>query len=117
MTPFTTSKRSSAYWVSFDLAAGAADAGRSPSCLEQDGSAYAAEERLSSPSFPGKMTLVSKCNGSHAAVDANCVEKVGHLLVMKVTCSISFRANEQKDYEEKVFLHWICHLMPPYANP
>ena len=79
MTLFTTSKRSSAYWVSFDLAAGAADAGRSPSCLEQDGSVYAAEERLSSPSFPGKMTLVSKCNGSHAAVDANCVEKVGHL--------------------------------------
>lgn len=79
MTLFTTSKRFSAYWVSFNLAAGAADAERSPSCLEQDGSVYAAEERLSSPSFPGRMTLVSKCNGSHAAVDANCVEKVGHL--------------------------------------
>lgn len=43
---------------------------------DKDGSVYAAEERLSSPSFPGKMTLVSKCNGSYAAVDANCVQKV-----------------------------------------
>eukprot|EP00435_Cladocopium_sp_Y103_P031500 s1779_g8.t1 len=43
---------------------------------DKDGSVYAAEHRLSSPSFPGKMTLVSKCDGSHTAVDANCMEKV-----------------------------------------
>lgn len=50
--------------------------GRKVILADKDGSVYAAEERLSSPSFPGRMTLVSKCNGSHAAVDANCVEKV-----------------------------------------